>query len=54
MSVIAVQLALQIDEHLLKFPHVAARWSLAELLFGSPLFHILDEDAQDGLGLGVH
>ena len=57
-SVIAVllslQLALQIVEHTLKFANVAPRWSLAKLLFGSPRFHGFDDEALDGLSLGVH
>ena len=50
----SLQLALQIVEHMLKFANVAPRWSLAELLFGSPRFHGFDDEAQDGLSLGVH
>ena len=49
-----LQLALQIVEHMLKFANVAPRWSLAELLFGAPRFHGFDDEAQDGLSLGVH
>ena len=38
----------------MEFANVASRWSLAELLFGAPRFHGFDDEAQDGLSLGVH
>ena len=44
----------RIQKVLLKFANVALRWSLAELLFGSPRFHGFDDEAQDGLSPGVH
>ena len=49
-----LQLALKIVEHLLEFAHVASRWSLAEFLFGTPRVRGFDDEAQDGLSLGVH
>ena len=51
---LSLQLALQSVKDVLKFANVAPRWSLAELLFGSPRFHGFDDEAQDGLSLGVH
>ena len=39
---------------MLEFANVAPRWSLAELLFDAPRIHGFDDEAQDGLSLGVH